>query len=274
MRATRRPGSRRTVPPHQPDGHLARGNGAAPAPPVAQEGASAASRGAQTGTSAASSLIGLTPTPRPCPGRAPAVDAPALTVEAPLSTKVIPPPGPEPAPPTSNQARLDPAGPRPSGAPELRKRDLRLGVPDDPVLALRRLHVHHRGAVGHRAHASAHHDLLLREAHTAELNRETSHSPRIATGDGLYGARHLRHAVKPVKDVRRQADRRRELLVDVDRVEVARGAGVAVREVLVRRHPQLFDLVALVHSAHLTMLVHVPRTTSWPSWLRDTDSKT
>ena len=71
-----------------------------------------------------------------------------------------------------------------------------------------------------------------------------------------------------------QPDRRRELLVDVDRVEVARRSRIAVRQVLVGRDPQLLDLVALVHSAHLTMLVQVPRTTSWPSWLRDTDSKT
>src|SRR5204863_8362283 len=77
-------------------------------------------------------------------------------------------------------------------------------------------------------------------------------------------------------DVRGQAHRLRELAVDVDRVEVARRAGVAVRHVLVGRHPQLLDLVALVHERHppRTMLVHVPRTTSAPSWLRDTDSNT
>ncbi len=63
-----------------------------------------------------------------------------------------------------------------------------------------------------------------------------------------------------------------EVLVDVDRVEVARGARVAVREVLVGR-----DLELHLHrhcQAPLTMLVQVPRTTSWPSWLRDTDSNT
>ena len=67
-----------------------------------------------------------------------------------------------------------------------------------------------------------------------------------------------------------QADLLGELGVDVDRVEVARRARVAVRQVLVRRDLQL-DLST---KTPLTMLVHVPRTTSWPSWFVDTDSNT
>ena len=71
-----------------------------------------------------------------------------------------------------------------------------------------------------------------------------------------------------------------ELGVDVDRVEVAGGARVAVRQVLVGRHPELRDRVArlqilqLGHHTPLTMLVQVPFTVCLPSWLVEIVSKT
>ena len=68
-----------------------------------------------------------------------------------------------------------------------------------------------------------------------------------------------------------------ELVVDVDRVEVARRAGVAVRQVLVGSDLQLRDLSpgeASPRHPPLTMLVQVPRATSAPSWFVDTDSNT
>jgi hypothetical protein len=42
-----------------------------------------------------------------------------------------------------------------------------------------------------------------------------------------------------VEDVLRQADGLRELGVDVDRIEIARGAGIAVGQILVGRHLEL-----------------------------------
>ena len=72
----------------------------------------------------------------------------------------------------------------------------------------------------------------------------------------------LRHRPQSVQDAARQADRFRELVVEVDRVEVAARARVAVRQVAVRS-----DL-------HLTMFVHRPSLTSSPRWFLDTDLKT
>ena len=122
-------------------------------------------------------------------------------------------------------------------------------------------------------HGARHGDLLLGHAHAAELDGEALQRARVAAGGGHVGARHLRHPVEAVEDVARQADLLGELVVDVDRVEVARGAGVPVRQVLVRRDLQLGDLIALGHTP-LTMLVQVPRTTSSPFWLVETDSNT
>ena len=105
-------------------------------------------------------------------------------------------------------------------------------------------------------------DLLLRQPHPAELDREPLQRPRIAAGERCgVGSGDEAHRVEAVEDVARQADRLRELVVDVDRVEVARGARVAVRQVLVRRDPQLRDRVSRRSSrpsqTPLTMLVQV-----------------
>jgi hypothetical protein len=53
-----------------------------------------------------------------------------------------------------------------------------------------------------------------------------------------------------VKDVARQPDHFRELVVDMDRVEVARGAGVAMRQVLVGGDAQLRNLIAHLQIGH------------------------
>ena len=73
-----------------------------------------------------------------------------------------------------------------------------------------------------------------------------------------------------------QADGLCELGVDVDRVEVARRARVAVRQVLVGSDLQLgiWSPGDSLDSASSTMLVQVPRATSAPSWFFDTDSNT
>src|SRR5436853_746796 len=113
-------------------------------------------------------------------------------------------------------------------------------------------------------------DLLLGDAHPTHLHREALQRPRVAVGEGRVGFRHQPHRVEAVEDVPRQPDGFRELVVDVDRVEVTRGAGVAVRQVLVRGDPQLRDLVACVQShlhTPLTISVQVPRATWPPSWL-------
>src|SRR5680860_139631 len=124
---------------------------------------------------------------------------------------------------------------------------LGLGVADDLVAALLGHRVHHHGAVAGLLDGARHRDLLLGHAHAAELHGEALEGARIAAGRAHVGARHLGHAIEAVKDVARQAHLLGELVVDVDRVEVARGARVAVREVLVRRDLQLGDLIALVH---------------------------
>src|SRR6185436_5103789 len=98
-------------------------------------------------------------------------------------------------------------------------------------------------------------------AHAAELNREPLQAARVAPGRVGAGARDLGHRPEAVQDRRREPDLLGELAVDVDRVEVAGRARVPVRQVLVGR-----DLQLDVHETPLTMLVQVPRTTSWPSW--------
>ena len=92
------------------------------------------------------------------------------------------------------------------------------------------------------------------------------------------GARDLGHRPQPVQDPPGQADRLGELLVDVDRVEVARGAGVAVGQEAVGRDTQLRKVLAVLQVVHAhtprTMFVHVPVQTVSPSWRLDTLSKT
>src|SRR5215207_175568 len=148
-------------------------------------------------------------------------------------------------------------------------RQLSLCVLDDLVAVLHGLGGDHHAPVAFLLNRAGHGDLLFGEAHPAELHRQPPQAAGIAAGGVHNRARHLRHRPQPVQDVRRQADLLRELRVDVDRVEVARRAGVAVRQVLVRG-----DLEIDVHDTPLTMLVHMPRATSAPSWFVETVSKT
>ena len=100
---------------------------------------------------------------------------------------------------------------------------------------------------------------------------------RAAAGRLRRGAGDERHRVEAVQDPTRQADRLGELLVDVDRVVVPRGARVADRQVLVRRDLQLGELRALLQrhgQTPRTMFVHVPTHTVCPAWFVETDSKT
>src|SRR6188472_4029201 len=136
--------------------------------------------------------------------------------------------------------------------------ELGFRVPDDAVAALLRDQLDHDPAVVALLLRPGDADLLLREAHPAELDGEAPERARVASGGVRAGPRHLGHRVEAVQDVRRESDLLRELGVDVDRVEVARRARVAVREVLVRR-----DLELDLHGqTPLTMFVQVPRTTS------------
>ena len=115
---------------------------------------------------------------------------------------------------------------------------LGLGVADDLLAVLLGDRVDDRAPVADLAHRAAHDDLLLGHAHAAELHRQPLQVRGPARRLGLR-ARDLRHRPQPVQDPPRQPDRARELLVDVDRVEVARGARVAIGQVLVRRDAQL-----------------------------------
>ena len=117
-------------------------------------------------------------------------------------------------------------------------------------------------------------DLLAHPAHPAELDAERLELVGTAGGVGV-GPRHLRHRPQPVQDPPRKPDALGELLVDVDRVEVARRARVAHGHVRIGRDLEL-DRVALAegHEIPLTMLVQVPVQTVSPRWLVDTDSNT
>src|SRR4051794_13424039 len=148
--------------------------------------------------------------------------------------------------------------------------DLGLSVSDDGSPGLFCNCFYDRDAIFLLADRRAHDDLLLGHPHAAELHAEALEPVGTATALGLR-PRDLGHGVEAVQDLAGQADLLGELLVDVDRVEVARRARVADREVLVRHHRQLRDLHA--HTPR-TMLVHVPTQTSSPSWLTERDSKT
>src|SRR5436190_356610 len=93
--------------------------------------------------------------------------------------------------------------------------DLGLGVADDLLARLLGQRVDRRDSVGDLAHGRAHHQLLLGEAHAAELDAQARERLRPARGLGL-GARHLGHHPQPVEDLARQTDGLRELLIDVD----------------------------------------------------------
>src|SRR5215210_6139136 len=148
-------------------------------------------------------------------------------------------------------------------------RQLGLYVLDDLVSALLGLGGDDHAPLALLLHRAGNRDLLLGEPHPAELDGQPPQAPRIATGGVDARPGHLGHRPQAVEDVRGQAHLLRELGVDVDRVEVARRARVAVRQIPVRR-----DLEVDVHDTPLTMFVQVPRATSAPSWLVDTVSNT
>jgi hypothetical protein len=98
---------------------------------------------------------------------------------------------------------------------------------------------------------------------------------RLSRSGGLgLGARDLGHRPQAVEDPARQADRARELVVDVDRVEVARRARVANGQVAVGSDLQVRQPLAGVHHSPLTMQVHLPVQTRSPRWLSERDSNT
>src|SRR4051794_21455475 len=159
--------------------------------------------------------------------------------------------------------------------PSLRAQ-LRLRVADDRLAVLLGDRVDPRDAVRHLGDGRAHHDLVLGQAHAAELDAQPPQRRRVAGRLGL-GARDLRHRPQPVEDPPGQADLPGELLVDVDRVEVAGRARVADGEVPVGRDADLRQLLAGLErhrQTPRTMLVQVPTHTASPSWLVDVDSKT
>src|SRR5918992_1261921 len=147
---------------------------------------------------------------------------------------------------------------------------LRLGVADDLVARLLGDDLDEDAPVAARLARPGHHHLLLREAHTTELHRKPPQRPWVAAGRVDACPRDLGHRVEPVQDVLREADLLGELRVDMDGIEVSRGARISVGGVLVRRDLEL-DLHGYVAR---TMLVQVPRTTSWPCWFVESDSKT
>ena len=89
----------------------------------------------------------------------------------------------------------------------------------------------------------------------------------------LVSDRTLGHRPQPVEDPAGKADLPREVLIDVDRVEVAARARVTDGEIPVRRHLEL-ERVARLHEPPLTSSVHVPVTTVSPRWFSDTVSIT
>ena len=87
-----------------------------------------------------------------------------------------------------------------------------------------------------------------REAHAAELDREALESARVAAHGRGVGPRHLGHRVEAVQDHAGQADALGELLVDVDRVGIAGGVLVALRQPRIGRDLELGDRVAAASS--------------------------
>src|SRR5262249_37215883 len=148
------------------------------------------------------------------------------------------------------------------------------GIPNDALTALLGFGADDRGIAVDLANGPLDRDLLAEAPHSAELNAELPQRLGAAGGLGV-GAGDLGHRPEAMEDAPRQADLLGELLVYVDRVEVARGPGVADGDVLVGGDLEL-DRVALLetHDPPLTMLVQVPMQTVSPCWFLDTDSKT
>src|SRR5207244_4187991 len=87
------------------------------------------------------------------------------------------------------------------------------------------------------------------QTHPAKLDPQAPELLRAARRLGL-GARDLSHRVQAVQDAAREADLPGEVLVDVDRVEVAGRAGVADGEIAVGRDLQLRQARALAQPGH------------------------
>src|SRR5512144_98661 len=103
-----------------------------------------------------------------------------------------------------------------------------LGVPDHLIVALGGDRVDDHAPVAGLLDRAADHQLLLGEAHAAELDREALERARVAAGELGVAAGDLGHHPEAMQDVAGQADPLGELRVDVDRVEVPGRAGVAM----------------------------------------------
>ena len=89
--------------------------------------------------------------------------------------------------------------------------------------------------------------------------------------------REQRHRVEAVKNPPGKADRSRELVVQMDRVEVPRRVGVARGDVAVGRDAERRKLGTGLEPGHvrgLTICVQRPWQTSSPRWFVERDSKT
>ncbi len=167
-------------------------------------------------------------------------------------------------------AWLDPAGTQSPAGPDRLQRELADRAPDDPAAGLRGLRFDARHPVAHAADGAADGDLLPRHAHPAKLHGQPL-EVLGSTGRVGVGTRHLGHRPQPVQDATGQPDSLGELLVDVDRVEVARGTRVAHGHIRIRSDLQL-DRVALAQrhdSAPRTIWRQTPVHTVSPRWLRD-----
>src|SRR3954447_13378376 len=158
-------------------------------------------------------------------------------------------------------------GGAPGGLPDA---EARLGVADDGLAVLLGHGVDDRDAVGHILDRARDRDLALGQPDAAELDGQALERIRAAAGLGL-GPRDLRHRPQAVQDLARQPDLLGEVVVDVDRVEVAGRARVADRDVAVGRDLELGELLAGLHHAPRTMLVQMPTHTVSASWFVDTD---
>ena len=139
---------------------------------------------------------------------------------------------------------------RPACAASSGQLQLRLGVADDPVVSLGGDRIGDQAAVSGLLDGRRDDDLLLREPHAAELDREPLQGSGVAAGGFGVGARNLRHRVQAVEDHSGQPDRFRELGIRVDRIRVARRLRIALGQAGVGGDPQLRQRVALLEVAH------------------------
>src|SRR3954447_16102065 len=147
--------------------------------------------------------------------------------------------------------------------------ELGLGVADDRAPVLLGDGVDDGDAVLDAIDLPGHRDLALEHPHPAERDAQALERVRAAGRLGLR-AGDLGHRPEAVEDLARQPDLLGEVVVDVDRVEVARRTGVADGQVPVRRDLDRRDLVARAHPR--TMFDQVPTHTVSPSWFSETDS--